>query len=559
MNRFPILNKMTAISSKEEGAKSPVKVSFRFFLDSRGKLHYQKVKIIDLRWNHRKWQRGCESQVFTLLNSPGRNVFIHVEKMARRHGKTFSSIHKGINALPAIPHPNPVMAYYCPEKSQAIRNAWAAIESATRNIPNIRLDKAAGTVTFPRPTLSLLKDYCTIYLLPLARGMGAKKGQHYDICVVDECDQALIEFIKEVCIISCSDRGGILELKGTPDGNDRLNSWLDTAKKKCEFKEAFNRGEVSDIPDEMVDFNNWSFFESDAEKEDVYTAQELKNLKAVLGDVIYNNQMLCKDVVSNEKYYYRNVMVKVESEKRASVILKPAEKVPLRIYYDVGIGKKSDRMAFVIAQHFPTHMAILWSWDDANASYADVASAIIQCPFGKFAFEHIVPHDMGARQQSDKQYKHILFEETLHKYGIKGSVRVLLRPKDPKGDLDIVRGVIGQTLFNSLNAESVITALRNHCRKFNKINGIFEDVPSKTKYRDLADAYRHAAVDFGTREYLNHRANIQMVTKPVQEGVVDIGGVEHLFQGSIMFNSNGSFKQGQDDMNYGNVPTHLTY
>lgn len=334
--------------------------------------------------------------------------------------------------------------------------------------------------------------------------------------------------------------------------------WLDTAKKKVQFRLAFERGEIQEVPDEMADFANWTFFESDAEKEDVFSPEELKELKALLGDKIYNNQMLCQDVVSTEKYYYREEMTKVEKEGRKSVTLRPIPKVPLRVYHDVGIGNKSDRMAFVIAQHTPTHMGALYSWDMPNADYSDVADALSKTPFAGAIFEHVLPHDMGARQQSDKKFKYELFEEALRLYGVAGKVRVLLRPKDPAADLDVVRGVISRTLFNSIHAESLITALENHCRKYNKENQIFEQRPSKTKYRDLADAFRHSAVDYGTREYLHHGVVSQVRTVQGPKSV-EINGVEHSFEGSILYKEDGADKLGAGQDDYGNVPTHLSY
>ena len=560
LERSAVLAHASEVPSKYKGVKAPPRTLFKLYLDPKtNTLQYQKQHVIDLRWNQRTWQTktGTLDLVRRLITATERNVLIHVERMARRHGKTFKSIHDAVNALPAIPRPNPIMAYYCPEKGQAVRNAWAALEAATRHIPNVSLDKTGGVITFPRPTIANPQDYCTIYLLPLKQGKGSKKGQYYDICIVDEADLAEIEFIKEVCIISCSDRGGILELKGTPDGHDRLNWWLQEAKKKVQFRLAFERGEIQHVPDEMTDFNNWSYFESDAEKEDVYNEEELKKLKALLGETIYNNQMLCKDVVSNEKFYFRQAMAVVEEQMRSSVNLRPVPHVPIRAYYDVGIGSKSDRMAFVIAQHFPTHMSILWSWDEPNASYAEVAAAIKQTPFFKYIYEHVLPHDMRARQQSDKKEKWVIFEEALRKYGIFGEVRTLIRTKDPKGDLDTVRSVIGQTLFNSVTAASVIEALNKHARKLNQEHKIYEDRPSKTIYRDLADAYRHAAIDFETKEYVNHE-RIPISKNAGAQGVVDLGGVEHSFKGSIMFNDQGG-DRGHVQMGHGNVPSHLNY
>ena len=248
---------------------------------------------------------------------------------------------------------------------------------------------------------------------------------------MDETDQASVEFVREVCMISCADRGGYLDLKGTPDGNGILDYWLNKAKKKVEFRIAFERGEIQSVPDEMSDFMNWTFFESDAEKENVFTPRELVELKALIGEKLYRNQMLCQDVTANEKYYYKNEMDKVGKEGRKSVSLKPHPKVPIRNYYDVGIGNKSDRMAFVIAQHFPTHTAILYSWDAPNADYSDVADAVRKSPYAHLIYEHVLPHDMGVRQQSDKKFKWELFMDAMRTYGVTGLHRILMRPKDP--------------------------------------------------------------------------------------------------------------------------------
>ena len=564
MNRSEVLSHVIDVPTKYEGLKSKPRPFFKFYVDEKGNLRYRKTYFVDLRWSHRDWQKGLKSEAVArlLTGKLGKEVITYVEEMARRHGKTYETIHTGVNALTGIPHDNPIMAYYCPEKSQAIRNAWAALESVTRHLPNVNLDKSKGIVTFSRPTLHNPQDYCTVYLLPMIRGIGSKKGQYYDICVIDEADQADITFVREVCMISCSDRGGLLELKGTPDGNDRLKYWLREARKKVKFREAFNRGEVVDVPDDMIDFKNWYYFQSHAEEQNVYTKEELKKLKVLLGDEIYNNQMLCRDVVENKKYYYRAAMQVVESQGRSSVTVGNNPAVPIRIYYDMGIGSKSDRMAFVIAQHFPTHMAILWSWDDANCGYADVAQAVRMSPYRDKIYEHCVPHDMKSRQQSDKKEKWIIFEEELAKYQVKGKVRPpLRRPVDPKGDLSMVREIIGKTIFNSVHAQSVITALENHARKFNTTSQVYEESPSKTKYRDLADAFRHAAIDYETKEYLGQNREIQIMTPEGKaDKVVRVNGVEHIFKGSVLYNEEGEERRtDRASSSNGYVPTHLSY
>ena len=127
----------------------------------------------------------------------------------------------------------------------------------------------------------------------------------------------------------------------------------------------------------------------------------------------------------------------------------------------------------------------------------------------------------------------------------------------------MVRSVLNTCLFNSLHADSVITALENHARKYNKLSEIYEQKPSKTKFRDLADTFRHCAVDYGTKEYLQHLQNQQVIRMQhvTAQGPppVEINGVEHSFAGSMMYRNDGSELRGNEQEQYGNVPTHLSY
>lgn len=532
--RAEVLRNLVRVPEKYVNFRPHPVTTFKLY-QKDGKLFYRKFFVVDIRWSHYAWQQNCEKLHLTKNKN---TVTMYIEKMPRRHGKTYKFSRQFLPHLMSIPLPYPIMAVYCPEANQSLRNAWRGFEQSCSQIPNARLLQSEGKIIIPRPRLGHETDHVTIYLLGMRGGSGAKKGNYYDVVIVDEADQADEVFIKEVCIISCLDRHGITYLTGTEDDNGNLDVWLDGAKKREMISTQLDRG-VAIPPDKIPDdLEDWSYQVADAESLGVYSTDELRKIKAKIGDDLYNRQFMCISKQKFQRYYFRAEMEKAEANNQVLVNLPVIPKVHLRAYFDLGIGNKSDRMAFIVTQNMPGQLRVVWAADMPNADYSEILHLLQMFPHWKSIFEICLPHDVGARQQSDKEKKRDIFDTTARTLGFSCPTRVLTRSHDRTADLGRVRMTIPQTVFDALNAGPVIEALKNHSRRRDNQTKLYLDTPAKTKYRDLADAFRYAAVDYYTKEYLSYDGN-SFRARQKRSGIVYENGVEHTFSGSIIYDNQG--------------------
>ena len=478
--------------------------AYQFFPDDGNRFEYRKRIFIDLRWGHLEWQKHSFSRDKYTHNM---KRFI-VQKAPRRHGKTWALIHNMAGGLVAMSEYkiNPVGAYYCPDKGQALKNAWKAIAHATRNIPNVKLNERMGIVTWPSPTLRDPKSITTIYVFGVRGGSGVKRGTYYDWCILDEVEFLSHSFIEEVGMGSTFDRQGHLALTGTPYNLGVLDEWLDKATGNLQLQHDIEQGLLRpDDPSVPADYDDWFAFSGDCWNLGVYPREQLLKLKASMSHRRFAQEMECKNPSDIVVFYFRNNYEIALKEKRISPLIKPDPRLPVRFYYDFGIGRKSDRCAWSAWQFTNSFPICLYSGEIIGKSYSGIVADIRKTtPFSQSIYEHVLPHDTGAREQSDLTDKRTKFQTELKEQGVSGweKVSVLKRHKNP----ELVNGIVNDTIhlvrINSLHADTVVQALKHHRRKYDKNTELVVEEESKTKYRDSAHMFRYAMMDWKNEDYM---------------------------------------------------------
>ena len=168
-------------------------------------------------------------------------------------------------------------------------------------------------------------------------------------------------------------------------------------------------------------------------------------------------------------------------------------------------------MTFVVCQFGLGYINVLWGQNVFEKGYAAATRALSKVPvvYRMGLFEVVLPHDANTSEQSDGIVKIDKFRSEMKKQGFANvEVRPMLRSTDKYMDIGVTTEIIPYMRIHSADGVDVVDALRGHKKKYLKKERIFVQEPSKTKYRDLADACRIMAVDYKYDTYTKAQ-NIQ--------------------------------------------------
>lgn len=469
---------------------SPPTPGFSFY-KIQDQLRYTKKYFVDLRWGKYAWQsylaRNCEFCPVTK-----KRYKYSVKQVPRRHGKTYYDNHDGRDYLLSVKQPLPVGAYYCPVKDQAIRNAWQIWGRVLAPLPGHYINKSHSYMTFPLPTLSNPDNFVTIYFFGVVGGTASKRGGYYDWVYFDEVEYIDQGFIEEAGFVSIFDRDGIARLTGTPAGHGQIGYWLSEAHKRKLMREGQGKVKMS------ADAYQWFSYKADCYTLKVYPQKRLEEIEAAIGKVTFDQEFRCIDSLEAQGFYHKAAVEALERTGGVNPHIKVDANLPLRAYFDLGLGTKSDRMAFIICQLGPGYIKIFWAQNVFEKGYAAAVRAVRECPYAKSGiFEIVLPHDAKTSEQSDAIPKFDKFEMEVKKQGLIGtSVRTMDKSSDKLMDTYTVTELIPFMQIHELDAMELVEALKGHKKKFLKKEKIFVQEPSKTKYRDLADSTRLMCVDY---------------------------------------------------------------
>lgn len=185
----------------------------------------------------------------------------------RRLGKTVLALNHMIKMALLCTRKDPRYAYIAPFLKQAKLISWSYVKYYTSTIPGIKINESELSVKLPNDA--------TIYLFG-ADNPDALKGTYLDGVILDEYAQFKPEVFGEVIRPTLSDRKGWCVWIGTPKGQNQFLEIYETAQKNM------NEGN-----------KEWWCGIYRADETNVIEEEELKQLKAVLSDATYRQEMLC--------------------------------------------------------------------------------------------------------------------------------------------------------------------------------------------------------------------------------------------------------------------------
>ena len=482
--------------------------------------------FVDLRWGKFNWQKQMARSE---INPRTKKRYKYsISQLPRRHGKTYYGVFDGRDVLMSCKYNLPIGAYYCPVRGQAVRNAWKIFETALLPVPGYYLNKSHNYMTFPRPTLTNPADFVIIYFFGVVGGSGTKRGGYYNWVYFDEVEYITQKFIREAGMGSIFDRDGIMRITGTPDGMGELGYWLDEAKKR---EVVVKTGKKSE---RYPDAEEWIRREEDCWTLKVYSRESLRKIKASMEEISFKQEFECIDVIESQGFYHRMAIDSLDKSGGISPWIQPDSNLPLRAYFDLGLGTKSDRMAFIVCQLGKGYINILWGQNVFEKGYAAAVKALRGVPliYKMGLFEIVLPHDAGISEQSDAVPKIQKFEAEARKQGFAEDatgVRAMPRSTDKYMDTALVTELIPIFRIHAVDAMDVAQALRNHKKKYLKKEGIFTQEPSKTPFRDLADATRIMTVDYKYDSYTKAQYHSgkwydPTLSGPVTRKIKSVGG-----------------------------------
>lgn len=530
---------------------------------------WEQALVADLRWGMFLWQRMLRERD---LKAFGRPHQFQVKELPRRHGKTYSDIHNMRDDLIKVKFRRPIGAYYCPDKGQALRNAWTVLQIALNPVPGVKFHLADDKITFPRPTIENPDDHVTIYIFGVRAGSGKKRGQYYDVVVFDEAEFMGIDFIEEVGFGSVMDRDGIVLITGTPWGRDVLDHFLRKGRAMEEFTKAVDSGKFQgEIPPDKTAHREWLTTAENCWTLKLYSKEKLEKYRSVMDPATFAREFECRNLDQTTGFYHREAMERARKAGNVSADVERDHRTPLRAYFDLGLGTKSDRMGFLVCQFALGGIEVLYGTSVLEKGYHQAALALMRAPHAREGFfEVVLPHDANASEQSDAVPKAVKFENALREAGCRfGAVRVMPRSKDKEMDMGLVSRLLPRIRFHSVHASEVVDALECHKRRYMEKERIYLQEPAKTKWRDLADAVRQMCVDWHERSYTEARmkdggfvsaavpgggGSNPLLSGETPEGI-SVG--MHPSKGSVIINADGSLKSEAYGRRGGTLPDRL--
>lgn len=471
---------------------------FVFFRHKKtGELFYRKIHILDLRWHKYAWQKRALTKIryiFDFIKFLG--IFVFVMMVPRRQGKTWLLIHTQLDLLLQKTDKYNFADYFCLEKEQALRNAKEAIFHYMQAIPSATFSTASKILTIPFPTLKNPSRRIYHHLNGVRGGVDSKRGGEGGVTVVDEADGFQNTFIKRVAFISASNKDGFVFLSGTDFGLGVLRGYLSKAKYIVKTRLSILAKKFVGKPPAGI--NNYDYFEEDSYQTKVYTEEKLEVMKDVLGEDEFSREFMNVDKARLRQFYFQGVLEGEEYQaQRYHEGILPDPRLPVYMYYDIGRGDKTDKMAIVAVQHAAQTMRFLWGTDFSNATIEDPVLAIRdEFPFKNVIIkQHVLPHDAGKKASyEDNKTVQDLLEDYLKKHQISGDTRKAACPSSKKASISTAILMLQRSLFNRPHATELWEAMFNH-RKKELAEGIYGEEAAKTPYRDLADTYILAAND----------------------------------------------------------------
>lgn len=383
----------------------------------------------------------------------------------RRLGKTVACVNDLVVRALHTTKENARFAYVGPFRSQAKDIAWTYLKQATDGLRAGQPRESELRVKLPNGA------WITIYG---ADNPDALRGLYFDGIVLDEFGDMKESLMREVVGPCLADRKGWLAIIGTVKGRNQFyDYWLKS----------------QDNPQQWYS-KMWQVNQTD-----VLDAEARTELKALLGDEGWDQEMMCNwDAVVSGTYYADSIN-RIQSNGQLVVdesLYDPGQKV--HVAADVGLR---DSTAWWFWQPRPDGIAVIDFYEAAGLHMDHYLGMLHDKGYDYHQFW--LPHDAKAKTLSTRR-------STVEQLRVPSSVRpdlydggfvypVRMVPKLAiQHGIDAVRMLLPKCHFDMTNCAAGVDALRSYRRRYNDHTRTYADTPLHDWASNAADGFRYLAL-----------------------------------------------------------------
>lgn len=384
----------------------------------------------------------------------------------RRSGKTVACVNELVLRGLHTSKPHARFGYCAPYRQQAKEIAWTYLKEATKGI----------RVEAPRESELRIKLPNDVWItLYGADNPDSLRGLYFDGLILDEFGDMKPSLMGEVILPCLADRQGWLAIIGTAKGRNQFYEYVRKAKNSLE----------------------WYFLILKASESGIIDDKELANLREIMTDAQYEQEMECSFEAALMGTFYADVLNKVRTDGRYcnEPLYEPDQKV--HVAADVGLR---DSTAWWFWQPRPDGIAVI---DHHEASGKHV-EYYLEMLHGKAYDYHAIwlPHDakaktLATRRSTVEQFsKPSLVRPDLYSEADRLPIRMVPKLGIQHG-IDAARLILPTCYFDYKNTEMGLDALRSYRRQWHEHTSTFSNDPLHDWASNSADAFRYLALVAG--------------------------------------------------------------
>jgi len=402
----------------------------------------------------------------------------------RRAGKTVACVNDLVVRGVYTKKKNARYAYVAPFRQQAKEIAWTYLKEATNDIRVEAPRESELRVKLPNDV------WITLYG---ADNPDALRGLYFDGIILDEFGDMKPSLLGEVILPCLADRQGWLAIIGT-------------AKGRNQFYDYHRKAKAEDV---------WYYKMLKASDSKIISDEELQNLKDVMTEDQYEQEMECNFDAALQGTYYADMINKIDKDGKLQYderLYNPDQKV--HVAADVGLR---DSTAWWFWQPRPDGIAVI-DYYEANGKHVDHYLEMLHNK-GYEYHEIWLPHDakaktLATRRSTVEQFANpydtvkITAPSLTEAYPPGSRLPIRIVPKlGVQHGIDAARQVLALCYFDMVNCEQGIDALRSYRRTWSELSKSFADNPYHDWASNGADGFRYLAL-------VSHKSVGQLTEQP---------------------------------------------
>jgi len=384
----------------------------------------------------------------------------------RRSGKTVACVNELVLRGLYTKKKNSRYAYVAPYRQQAKEIAWTYLKEATKDIRVEPPRESELRVKLPNDV------WITLYG---ADNPDSLRGLYFDGIILDEFGDMKPSLMGEVITPCLADREGWLAIIGTAKGRNQFYEY----RRKAQNSE------------------EWHYTMLKASESGIIPKKELVNLKEIMSESQYEQEMECSFEAALLGTYYAETMNGLKTKGRImnETLYEPDQKV--HVAADVGLR---DTTAWWFWQPRPDGVAII---DCHEASGKHVEYYLEMLHNKGYDYHQIwLPHDakaktLATRRSTVEQFATpSISRPDLYSEEDRLPIRIVPKLGIQHG-IDAARLFLQNCYFDQKKCDLGIDALRSYRRQFHEHTGAFSDTPLHDWASNFADAFRYMALVAG--------------------------------------------------------------